>query len=230
MPKELFSVLVQDIEEVHTLPELWDAKRLQKVLALADYDDVVDESDLLDMVILVLQDLEEQVAGEIVLEAVFGDNMNRGVRENLVNDLKDDRPWEQFSRVDQQAGVFEAVVLLQMAFPHRYGVPDALKVRLNVRATDAHAGRALKQRPSPLLLLRLMAASMEDDTVLNRRYGQEMQMKGFPYADAIVWRVLTIEESRNEQGSACVCDVYSAHQWLSPLVENQEWLANASPD
>jgi hypothetical protein len=230
MPKELFHLDIQEVEEVHILPGMWPPEKLQKVLSLAEYDDVVNEMELLDMAVLVLQDFEEQEAGEIVLQAVFGDNMSSGVRENLVNDLKDDRPWEQFSRVNQQVGVFEAVVLLQLAFPRRYGVPDALRIRLEVAATDAQTSRWLSNTPTALLLLRLLATAMEDDAVLKRLYGQEMQVKDFPHAEAILWRVQTLEMSEESQGAVYVCDIYSAHQWLSPLVEMQAWQGVATPE
>ncbi len=230
MPKELFHLDIQEVEEVHTLPGMWPPEKLQKVLSLAEYDDVVDEMELLDMAVLVLQDFEEQEAGEIVLQAVFGDNMSSGVRENLVNDLKDDRPWEQFSRVNQQVGVFEAVVLLQLAFPRRYGVPDALRIQLKVAATDAQTSRWLTSAPSALLLLRLLATAMDDDAVLKRLYGQEMQVKDFPHAEAILWRVQTLRLYQETQGAVYVCDIYSAHQWLSPLVEMQAWQGVATPE
>lgn len=230
MPKELFHVDIQEVEEVHTLPGIWPPAKLQEVLSLAEYDDVVDEAEFLDMAVLVLQDFEEQAAGEIVLQAVFGDSMSPGIRENLVDDLKDDRPWEQFSRVYQQAGVFEAVVLLHMAFPGRYGVPDALRIRLALEATDAQTSRWLTNTPTPVLLLRLLASAMDDDAVLNRLYGQEMQVKGFPHAEAILWQVQTLELSEGKQGAIYVCDIYSAHQWLSPLVEMQAWQGVATPE
>lgn len=230
MPKELFKVEVLESEEVHVLPGMWLPEQLHEVLLLAEYDDPVDEADLLDMTLLVLQDLEEQVAGEIVLQAVFGDSMSPGVRENLVDDLRDDRPWEQFSRVNQQQGVFQAVVLLQLAFPRRYGVPDALRIRLKVAATDAQSSRWLSNTPTALLLLRLLASAMDDDAVLMRLYGQEMQDKGFPYAEAILWSVQTVERSEGSQGAVYVCDIFSAHQWLSPLAELQNWQGVATPD
>ncbi len=230
MAKELFKAEILDIEEVHVLPGMWSPEQLREVLVLAEYDDPVDETELLDMALLVLQDSEEQVAGEIVLRAVFGDSMTPGIRENLVDDLKDDRPWEQFSRVNQQKGVFQAVVLLQLAFPRRYGIPDALRIRLKVAATDAQTDRSLTNGPTALLLLRLLASAMDDDVVLMRLYGQEMQVKGFPHAEAILWSVQTVEKSEGSQGTVYVCDIYSAHQWLSPLAKMQKWQGVATPD
>lgn len=230
MPKELFNVEIHEMEEVHVLPGMWLPEQLREVLVLAEYDDPVDEAELLDMTLLVLQDFEEQAAGEIVLQAVFGDSMSPGVRENLVDDLRDDRPWEQFSRVNQQKGVFQAVVLLQSAFPRRYGVPDALRIRLKVAATDAQTSRWLTNGPAVLLLLRLLASAMDDDAVLMRLYGEEMQVKGFPHAEAILWSVQTVESSTAGQEAVYVCDIYAAHQWLSPLAEVQNWQGVATPD
>jgi hypothetical protein len=230
MPKELFNVEICEVEEVHVLPGMWLPEQLQNVLSLAEYDEPVAETELLDMTLLVLQDFEEQVAGEIVLQAVFGESMSAGVRENLVDDLRDDRPWEQFSRVNQQQGVFQAVVLLQLAFPRRYGVPDALRIRLKVSATDTQTNRWLTNGPTALLLLRLLASAMDDDAVLMRLYGKEMQVKGFPHAEAILWSVQTVERSEGGAGAVYVCDIYSAHQWLSPLAEMQNWQGVATPD
>ncbi|MBT8061724.1 MAG: hypothetical protein KJO85_03515, partial [Gammaproteobacteria bacterium] len=107
-----YEVGIQSLEEVHSLPGIWSNEALRELLVLADMDDIgqVEDSELLEITIMALQDLGNQKAAELVLEAVFGESMRAGVRQNLVDDLQQDEPWEDFAEVSKQRGLFIAVV------------------------------------------------------------------------------------------------------------------------
>lgn len=221
MAKEEFLVRVVDWAEVHQLPGSWPADRLRQILQRLEFDDPVTDGELPDMVLMALQDLEPRGAAETVLDVVFGDQMRSGVRQNLADDLEDDRPWEQFARVDKQAGIFEAMVLLQRAFPTHYGTPDAVRLRLEIQAADRNA-RALRGDPSAALVVRLLAAGMPGDAMLNRLYAEELASGSFPDAAAILW---LLEPGPRTRSSERVCDICSSWQWLAPLEHASAWEA-----
>ena len=161
MSKERFRLAIREWNEIHRLPDSWSIERLREVLHQAEFLDPVDDADVSDMAVLVLQDLDVQDAGELVLKVVFGDRMSAGVRQNLVDDLEDDRPWEQFADVSLQAGIFEAMVLLQQVFPNRYGIPDAVHLQLSVAALDKTAAGYLAEASGfPTLLLQTKPCSI----------------------------------------------------------------------
>jgi hypothetical protein len=230
MPKHAFHLRIDAWNEIHALPDCWPTGKLREVLALADFDDAVSDEEVPEMVVMVLQDLELQQAGERVLEVVFGDSMKSGVRQNVVDDLQDDRPWEHFADVDKQAGLFEAVVLLQRAFPERFGIPDALRVRIGVRASDAETSRWLREGASSALLLRLLASGMGDDAVLKRLYASELASDDFRDADAILWRVEELEAAAGDDPASRLYELYSSWQWLGPLEDRGPWQGVGWPD
>lgn len=229
MSRERFRVTVEQWAEIHQLPDSWPAARLREVLERADFDDAVDDADLLDMAVLALQDLDVQDAGELVLEVVFGQKMSAGVRQNLVDDLDDDRPWEQFASIGLQAGIFEAMVLLQQVFPNRYGIPDALRLEISLQALDRTAAGYLAAGSGiHPLVLRLLASGMPDNAVLNRLYSSELKSDEFAEAADILWQVEQV--SSDAESATMRCVVYSSWQWLAPLEDLEEWEAEGWPD
>jgi hypothetical protein len=228
--KRKFDLRIEEWVEIHELPDAWPTARLREVLERADFDDAVTDDEVAEMAVMALQDQGEQKAGELVLEVVFGDAMGPGVRQNLIDDLRDDRPWEHFAGVDKQAGLFDAVVLLQRAFPPSFGVPDAIRLRLEVAATDAETSGWLCEEPSSSLLLRLLASGMEDDAVLKRLYESELASDSFPASGAILWRVREVGRSEGTEPVTRRYDIHSSCQWLGPLESRQPWQGVGWPD
>jgi hypothetical protein len=230
MPRKTFGLRIDEWVEIHELPGCWPTEKLREVLRLADLDDAVTDEEAPEMAVMALQDLDEQRAGELVLEVVFRDAMSSGVRQNLVDDLYADRPWEHFAGVDKQVGLFDAVVLLQRAFPTRFGMPDAVCLRLDVHAPDAEASAWLRDRPSASLLLRLLASGMEDDALLKRLYESELASDDFLDAPAILWQIREVSSSEAGDPTARLYDIYSSWQWLGPLEDRERWEGIGWPD
>lgn len=228
--KGRFLLQIDDWVEIHELPGSWPNESLREVLRLADFDDEVSDAELRDMAVLALQDLDEQAAGELVLQVVFGDKLSSGVRQNLVDDLEDDRPWEQFASIDKQAGIFETMVLLQQVFPLRFGIPDAIRLRLVVQATDVETTTRLRSGPSAPFILRLLASGMPDDAVLNRLYSSELQADAFADAGAILWMIDHVNSSDVAEPASFTCDIYASWQWLEPLEDITAWEGSGWPD
>ena len=200
-------VTIETYEIVHTLPGIWQAATLRSLLDLLDWEDAEGYSDdeLLDLVLMALQDAGHQQAGEKVLEQVFGKSLSPGVRQNLVDDLQDDEPWQDFSVVSQQRGIFETVVLMHQAFPNRYPNPDAAKVKVRLSQPSSAMTSAS--------LLRLLSQGMAATDVLLRLYGQELNSDRFAEADGIVW----FREDVEPQAISLI----TAVQWLGSLRRGQ---------
>lgn len=196
-------VTIDRADIVHTLPGIWETGDLRRLLELVEFDDLdgLSDSDLHEVALMVLQDLGHQEAGEAVLETVFGKEMGQGVRQNLVDDLQDEEPWQDFSNVRQQRGIFAAVVLMHQAFPNRYLNPDAKRVALTL-SVDA-------ETLSNATLLRLLALGMEPTDVLRRLYDTDLAGGPFPDADHLVWS--RVSPSPRE------IVLISSRQWLGAL-------------
>jgi len=219
-----FEVDIVSARQVHSLPGIWTLETLRSLLTLAEYDgvDQIEEKDLLDMAIMAIQDLGNQRAGERVLEVIFGDTMRPGVRQNLVDDLQQDEPWEEFANVSQQRGLFMAVVLLQQAFPTRYAVPDALALRFSIRGPEG-ADNLARQAADPVWLVRLLARGMPETAPLNRLYEEEIESGAFPDAAGLVWHC-EIQESVAERaaGDALIdVELIAPNMWFESLSKGQ---------
>lgn len=230
MSNAAFRLRIDEWAEIHELPDSWRAADLHEVLRLADFDDPVTDEEAPDMAVMALQDLDEREACELVLTVVFGDAMSPGVRQNVTDDLQEDRPWQQFPGVDKQAGLFDAIVLLQRAFPRRFGIPDAIRLRLNVRSTNAETSDWLRRDQSAALILRLLASGMEEDAVLKRLYEQELASDVFRDANAILWRTREVGGSDEAGSTARLYEICSSHQWLDPLEDREPWEGVGWPD
>lgn len=228
-----YEVTIQSVEEVHSLPGIWTNESLRQLLINADMDDIgqVEDAELLDIAIMALQDLGNQQAGELALDSVFGDAMRPGVRQNLVDDLQEDKPWEEFAVVAQQKGLFIAVVLLQKVFPNRYAVPDALRFRFTIRALSSAAFTDMNA-PDPAWLMRLLSQGMSDSDVLNRLYEEELKAGPFEDAAGMIWHFTELDDEGGgkdgqEQGRSRTFEVIAPHVWLKPLKKGMVFNASA---
>lgn len=218
-------ITIVSISEIHSLPGTWDNDSLRALLDLAEVDDLGDiaEADLLEMSLMVLQDLGNQKAGELVLEAVFGDSMRPGVRQNLVDDLQDIEPWNDFAEIDQQRGIFIAVCLLHKAFPTRYGTPDALRVRARIQPRTDSAAKALIA-PSAVWLIRVLACGMSEHAIVHRLYSSELQSGEFSDAEGLIWECETAEDPA-ATGTSRTFDITASAQLFNTLTAGQSFTA-----
>lgn len=231
--KHGFTVEVLEFEEVHTLPATWTSERYRGLLDLLDFDegDSVADSDLPEMAAMAAQDTGQREAADRVLSFVFGERLSAGVRQNLIDDLTDDRPWEQFADLDCQSRIFETVEFLQKAFSGEFGIPDAARVRIRIIANGKHECDWLREGPKASLLLRLLAAAMDDRATLRRLYAEQVEGTKFPEAAAIVWLSTRHDEVENDSNYSCEVDAYSSLQWFSPLRDSEgEHASDAEPD
>ncbi len=211
--------------EVHELPGNWPSKQLATLLEHLEVEDVT-ESDALDMALMALQDLDADDAADLVMQTVFED-MSAGVRQNLIHDLEDDRPWDGVADLSRQHGILSAVTLLQKAFPTRFGKPDFACVEISVQAKDAQGEQWLSEDIDPALLLRLLAADMDDRAVLRRLFSVALEGDSFPDADNILWQI----ERRSAAGvSPFEAVIHSSLRWFEPLKQADSWTATGWPD
>lgn len=220
-----YQVTILSINEIHTLTGSWGNDSLRALLELAEVDDLgeIAEADLLEISLMVLQDLGNQKAGELVLEAVFGDSMRPGVRQNLVDDLQDSEPWNDFAEISQQRGIFIAVCLLHKAFPNRYGTPDALKVRARFQPL-AKSGTMTLETPRADWLIRMLACGMDENAIVHRLYGSELKTGEFKDAPGLIWECEPVEDPAGTETSRTF-DITASSQLFNTLTARQSFTA-----
>jgi len=218
-----YQVTVLSVSEVHELTGSWEIESLRSLLELAEVDELGDiaDADLLEMSLMVLQDMGNQKAGELVLETVFGDSMRPGVRQNLVDDLQENEPWNDFAEVSQQRGIFVAVCLLHKAFPTRYGTPDALELRVKIQSLTKSAAAAL-DTPQAAWLIRLLAGGMSEHAIVHRLYSAELRSGEFKDAAGLIWDCEPVDEPASMDNSRTF-DITASAQLLNTLTVRQSF-------
>ncbi|MDP5069956.1 MAG: hypothetical protein NWQ45_03565 [Congregibacter sp.] len=217
------SILSQD--EVHTLSNAWEPDALKKVLALADADDIGEVGDdaLEEFVLMSLQDAGNRKAAEIVLEAVFADEMRPGVRQNLVDDLQEDKPWDDFAEISQQRGIFVAVCLLQKAFPRHYGTPDATRLTVRFQAKTP-AGLAAIHAGDSASLVRLLACGLSENNIVHRLFSDELKSGPLTEAAGLIWEAESMGIAKDNELSQTI-SITASSLLLGSFIAGREFKA-----
>lgn len=224
MPHKEKLMLEADVlayREIHELPGDWTSDRLRSLLADLEIEtDDVPESDLLDLVLMGVGDLDPHEAGIAVLKTVFGDRMPAGVRANLASDLEEDRPWEEFADLSFQEGIFSSTVLLQKSLPKMYGLPDATLAKVTLRTKTAQDAKLVVNLPSDQLL-RALAPGLGARSIVNRLYGEGVRGGPFPEAEHILWHREMLQDPDDPQ--LVTLTVIGAHSFLAELKDANAW-------
>lgn len=229
---QFLTVTVTGLDTIRDMPDTWSEPEYHALLDALEVDGTTEMtgSDLEDMLLMALQDLDPEEAADTILAGKLGDTLSRGARQNIVQDFIDEqRPWEEAADISLHARIFAAAVLLQKAFPARFSRPDMM--RLTLRLT-AHAGRAaemLHHDPQPAFVARILADGMNESSTLERLFDDNIESSSFPQAASIIWRA---EFGEHDPGppAAATLTVYSSDLWLKSMEDIDTFESDAHND
>lgn len=228
---KLFNVSVAALEKIYDMPGSWKQDDYRNLLRELEVEDVEQMStgDLLDFLLMALQDLGEEEAGERVLAYRLKKPVSRGVRQNIVEDLLEGgREWEEMADIFLHADIFAACVLLHQAFPKHYPKPDMLRLDLRLEALAPQAKVLLSQQPEAAFVTRVLADGMSEKSILERLFDEQLASHSFPEAEGIVW--LAEYGERAADGASALLSVYSSEHWLDSMEDVGEFQSSAYND
>ncbi len=231
--KPLFDVTITHIKEVHELPHKWTAERYTQLLHDLDFFDTdgLVEDELLEMAIMALQDVEDSDdAAQAVLELALGNLASRGLSQQLVHELQEERAWEEHADMTRHAQIFVAAILLNRTFPALYPTPDIAKLTLNIVPRDGASKALLKGQLTAPFLVRLLACGMDDHSLLNRLFDEQIAGNYFPEAKSIIWLIEPTAQDSAEDHAGVILDIYAPWNWIAPLKSVKHFEASAHPD
>lgn len=217
---KIFDVSVTGLKKIDDMPGSWDESDYRILLRELEIDGVDDlgGSDLFDVLLMALQDLGPEQAGERVLAYKLKQGVSRGVRENIAQDLLEgQRAWEENSNILLHADIFEACVLLHAAFPGDYPKPDMMRLDLHLWAAGSTGKSLLAEPPEAAFVTRLLADGMSEKSILERLFDEQLAGRDFPEAEGIIWRAEFGE--RSADGAEALLTVYSSRHWLQAMEE-----------
>lgn len=227
-----FQVKVIELKKVYDMPGSWvvdDYRNLLNQLEIEDIGEISNE-DLLDFLLMGLQDLELEESADLVLKYKLPDKITPGSRRNIIEDfLEGQRPWEEAADIGLHAGIFAAGVLLNKAFPGTYGRPDMMKLTLSMKALTPEARKLLQSPPEAAFVTRLLADGMDEQSILERLFDDQLTSHSFPEADSIIWATQYEEQSSADEGTALLT-VYSSEHWLEDMKSISEFDSSAYND
>lgn len=184
-----YEVLVQEVKEVHELPDGWTPAHLIDLLDRLEYDDAasIAPADLMDMASLALSELEPEAAAAMLLEVRLGERLRPGQRRNMAEEMKDERLWEEYADMSCHEELFNVAGMLYATFSSLFPEPDVTRIRLSIKALNAGSETNLLS-PTAAFLVRLLDDGMSDQNTLRRLFDEQIDSHGFPEAEDLIWR------------------------------------------
>lgn len=229
---QFLTVTVTGLDEIRDMPETWSEADYHALLDALEIDGTADltGSDLEDMLLMALQDLDPEDAADAILAAKLGDSLTRGARRNIVQDFVDEqRPWEEAADISLHARIFAAAVLLQKAFPKKFARPDMMRLTMRLTAQGARAAEMLHAAPQPAFVARVLADGMSESSTLERLFDDGIESSSFPDAASIIWRAELSDADPGPPESATLT-VYSSALWLKAMEEVETFESDAHND
>lgn len=226
--KATFEVRVVRFSVMKELEGVWLADDFLKLLELMEFGDTsgIDASELRDICLMSLQDLQPRDAATLLLQYKLGEKLGKGEISNMSSEMLDEKLWEGDSDMTLHEQLFNVGSLLYAAFPTTFPEPDAVRVTLRVAAANESAEEVLSGPLSESFLVRLLADGMDDGAVLHRLFDEQLAGASFPEADSIVWIVHTEAIGDN----AVEADVISSGYWLDSLRNTRSYESSAYED
>ncbi len=228
---KLFDVSVLGLKKIYDMPGTWNDTDYRNLLSGFEVDDVDELSggDLLEILMMVLQDLGPEDAGETILEYKLSNHVTKGVRQNIVQDLLEgQRAWEETADIYLHADIFAACVLLKQAFPKVFPRPDLLQLRLQLIATGSSGRTIISLEPEAAFVARVLADGMSENSILERLFDEQLAGNSFPEAEGMVWQSGFSECSAD--GKSALLTVYSSEHWLESMEDIGDFPSNAYND
>ncbi len=223
-----FTVSVLEFEELREIPGVRTPENLGSLLDAMEFGERsgLGAGDLREMCLMSLQDRGARDAAATVLTHDLSDRLTTGQISNMAGDMLDEKLWEHYADMSLHERLFHVGSLLWSALPDSFPEPDAVRVRLEIRAGNDAAAEVLEQPLHESLLVRLLADGMSDRSVLHRLFDAQLAGRSFPEADSVVWIVdAAIVDARTQ-----VVSVTSSGQWLDALRDARTYGSAAYAD
>lgn len=214
------------------MPGTWSDSDYRDLLAQLEVEGLeeVSGSDLYEMTLMALQDMQPDDAADAVLACKLGRDLSSGARQNVVQDLlEEQRPWEEAADIRLHARIFAAAVLLQRALPKNFARPDMMKLELEVSACTPEAAELLKHPPRAAFVTRMLADAMDSHSILERLFDEQLVGKHFAEAESIIW-LAEFNRDASADADTVQLSVYSSEHWLESMRAISEFESSAYND
>ncbi|MTB51231.1 hypothetical protein [Lewinella sp. W8] len=223
-----FKVTLQQSKPLAEIAGDWTTSDYNEILRMTDYGDAddLDGNEFQGMALLSLSELEKDEAAQLLIEYVFPeDALSEGQAQNAAHQMEDEKLWEEYPDPTHHRNFFRVGSLLYRAFNGGFPKPDARKLTIHVNP-KSDVDPSLLATPTPAFTARLLAAGMEDRTLIHRLYEDELKSEQFPAAATVVW---SVKSTSNGDGSFQL-DILGSDYWLEDYRPADAYECVAYPD
>lgn len=212
--KHTFNITVNTFKSINVLPNSWNTEDYKNLLELMEYGDTssLSDSELEEMCLLSLSDLEQIESSEIVLRYVFKEQFNDGQYENLSHEIIDDESWETYSDLHKHQDFFNVGQLLYKAYNGKFKLPSAMLFEVTFTTKNPES-LALFNNEVEATVIRLVSQGMPPNTLLKRLMQDELDGADFLDAKDILWQL----DEMNKTETSVTFKVLSSKRWFDDI-------------
>ena len=218
-----YQVDVLKLREVNEVPGVWTNNDFLNLLNHVEYEDAasISPEELKEMTAMALSDLEPEEAAVKVLELRFGDQLSKGQRQNLSEELKDERLWEEYAKINFHEELFHVGCLLYWAFPKEFPEPEIVEILVKVNALNPGSVINL-QNPTASFIARLLNDGMDDHNTIYRLFDENIKSNSFPESEHIIWKFEETGFVAEDRSNTFT--IYTSWNWVDELkgIKNYE--------
>jgi len=137
-----------------------------------------------------IADNEPEESAKLILEYVFNDRLNSGQIDNLSNEMREEKMWEEYAEIGFHEDFFNTGQILYDAFNGKFPHPEAVKFEVKITSNKLN-DLLIDNQISEAALIRLLAQGMPEHTLINRLFTEQLSSGSFVEAENIIWQMNT---------------------------------------
>lgn len=223
----MFKVELIKFATITELPNAWSSKHYNDLLEIMDYGNVneIPSEELKETCLILLSENEPEDAAVIILKYIFNERLNDGQIDNLSNEMRDEKIWEEYADLSLHEEFFNATQLLYETYNGKFPFPEAVKFDFKVSANNA-VDLSIFDSHTESAVIRLLAKGMPENALINRLYHEQLEGEEFNEAQNIIWQL----QKGVKDSNSIIFTIISSTYWFKDLKYTESFEATTHAD
>ena len=207
-----FQIEISEFKILKFLPNSWNNNSYKSLLEALEYGNVseIPEAELEENCLLFIADNEPEEAAKVVLQYFFKEELNSGQIDNLSNEMREEKLWEEYADLSMHERLFNAGQILYKAYNGKFPVPEAVEFTATIHCKNPQALSNVKD-DGESALIRLLVQGMPENTLLSRLYKQQLQDGELAEAANILWQMNDVSLEGDRLKATIISSEYFFH-------------------
>ncbi|MFT6986807.1 MAG: hypothetical protein ACJAT7_002651 [Psychromonas sp.] len=228
MNKE-FNVEILSFLKISEIENGWVADDYKALLAMIDLGgdelDGMDDSELKEMCLMSLNDLEPHESAKLLLTHILKDEITEGKIDQISHQMLEKNLWEVHADPAFHMSLFNAYELLRKAYNGTFTEPTGVKFTIKISANNKDSFEIF-DRSLHAVIVRLLANGLQESAILNRLFEEKISGENFPDAKNILWILKELSTTDTERQY----EITSSYLWFGELENIMSFEADAHAD